>query len=322
MSCRSRCACWCLIQCARSRMKTIRSLIWLFLLATTASAQTFQSGDVVFVWQIPAFTGTELTHLDWYSGDGTLRRQTGPYSGGLHKLMFGADTRLYMTGESSVLVFNQAGDQTGRLNISASAGIARDRAGNLFVSGDRLYKIDGSGSVLHVFNAPNGFIDLAADQCTMLIVSLDRSIRRYDVCRDAPLPDLTTNLPGVEAFDVRILPDQSVLVAVGNTVARVAPDGSLIRTYSPAGVGSVALALATDGDSFWTGATDRGVFRVGLSDGGILAGPLPASEVWSIAVVDEPRAAIVGPSAVPTMMPIAFAALALVLLAIAFARLR
>jgi sugar lactone lactonase YvrE len=315
-------------------MRNIRFFICLFLLATPTSAQTFQHGDVVFGWFVPSIlTDFQPNFIDWYAADGTLRRQiTSSTSPGAmpEALIFGADSRLYATQPflgigGGVIVYDTAGNRvSGRFGpqISATTGIARDRQGNLFVSGDKLYKLDPSGNLVASFNAPLGDIDLAPDQCTMLIVSLDRSIRRYDVCRNMPLPDLTTNLPGVQAFDLRILPDQSILVAIGNAVARVAPDGSFIRTYTLPSVGSAAVALATDGNSFWTGATDRGVFRVRLSDGAILAGPLPASQVWSIAVVDEPRAAIVGPAAIPAISPIALAMLAFALSLTALARLR
>ncbi|HYS54695.1 MAG TPA: hypothetical protein VER58_13130 [Thermoanaerobaculia bacterium] len=308
-----------------------RVALALFVIAGSALAQNFQPGDVVFASFVPSnATGFLPGFIDWYGADGSPRQRIASYSNDpAFALVFGSDSRLYATRvselTSNINVFDITGGFAGNFgpHLDLARGIVRDRDGNFFVSGFNLYKLNPAGNLVGTFtNVRESMIDLASDQCTLYLVSQGTAVQRYDVCRNASLPDLTASLPGSTAHDLRILPDSSVLIADEEVIARVAANGTIMQTYSPAGLGGWrAVALALDGRSFWAAAVDVGLFHIRLSDGAVLTGPIPAVWTTSIGIVGEPRAAIT-PMAVPTLSSVALGALLLALAAVSLMRLQ
>lgn len=106
---------------------------------------------------------------------------------------------------------DRAAPGTGYSSLPES--ILFDAAGDAYVgqaggTADIL-RFDGAGLPRASYNVPierrgSDWMDLAIDQCTMYYTSEGPSIKRFDVCADAALPDLTGVL--TEAYALRILP--------------------------------------------------------------------------------------------------------------------
>ncbi len=68
----------------------------------------------------------------------------------------------------------------------------------------------------------------------------------------AQLADLTTSLPGYEAYDLRLLSAGGLIVAVGEYVVQLEASASINHTYEVTNEYSLsALSLDPDGTSFW-----------------------------------------------------------------------
>ena len=129
------------------------------------------------------------------------------------------------------------------------------------------------------------WIDLAPDQCTLYYTTEGTDILRYNKCTNTqlsnfnavsfPSRDPITGFP-VNAFELRILPDGSVLVADSDAVLHLDASGNLLHTYSCSGLpgcGGQLLTLALDPDqtSFWTGDAASGIlWRINIATGNIL----------------------------------------------------
>ena len=85
----------------------------------------------------------------------------------------------------------------------------------------------------------DGGIDLAADQCTLFYIEGYRTIKRFNVCAETPLPDFASVLP---AYDVRVLPDGGALVATHEALLRFDAAGRLTRTYGVNRLNGIGLA--------------------------------------------------------------------------------
>ena len=79
------------------------------------------------------------------------------------------------------------------------------------------------------------WIELAADQTTMFYTSEGRDVLRYDLNTHTQLPRFA-KLPGSHAYALRILPDNSVLVADSDRVVRLDQSGQVVQTYTAPGV--------------------------------------------------------------------------------------
>jgi len=122
------------------------------------------------------------------------------------------------------------------------------------------------------------WIDLASDQCTIYYATEGNDILRYNKCTNTQLSNFNTTSfdPDQSAYELRILPDGSVLVADSNADLLLNSSGTLIHTYScsalPDCEGQLfTLALDPDGTSFWTGDDISGdIWRIDISTGDIL----------------------------------------------------
>src|SRR5581483_1224392 len=185
--------------------------------AGLARAAMFNVGDV--------FAAVGDGNVRHYSASGTLietlslgvtERTAG--------MAFDAAGNLYATGFDAnvVKVFNTQGVLQGSFGsgYSAPESIVFDKAGDAYVSsvgGTGIRKFDSAGNLLAVILAGTrvDWMDLAADQTTMLYGQEGPAIHRVNVATNTPLSDFA---PASEAFAMRILPDGSVLLANGGDI--------------------------------------------------------------------------------------------------------
>jgi hypothetical protein len=129
---------------------------------------------------------------------------------------------------------------------------------------------------LQTYNASSNtdWIDLAADQTTLLYSDESSTRRRWDVGTNTALANFATC--GASDFAKRIRPNGDVLVANGNgngNVYRFDSAGTLQQTHAT-GIATVfAPNLDPDGMSFWTGATDgQAIKTIDIATGATLQG--------------------------------------------------
>ena len=149
---------------------------------------------------------------------------------------------LYVTDFSAgaVTKFDASGNRLGTFGSgynSQPESILFDAAGDAYVgqaagSADIL-QFDGGGQPVATYNVPiedrgSDWIDLAVDQCTMYYTSEGTRIKRYDVCANAPLADLTDSL--TVAWDIR---QTQRLDSVCRSPARPTP-GTTSMSWVPA----------------------------------------------------------------------------------------
>jgi PKD repeat protein len=140
--------------------------------------------------------------------------------------------------------------------------IVFDPAGNAYVGetgcSHAILKFDAYGNLVAAFSVTteqegSDWIDLASDGCTIFYTSQGSSVLRYNACTRQQMPSFATGLN--TALAVKILPDQSVLVADKQDIVRFDSGGRKIMTYTASGENCwVGLALDSDNASFW--ATD------------------------------------------------------------------
>lgn len=236
-----------------------------------AQGNVFTKGDV--------FVAVGNGRVQWRRPDGTLVATLDTTRGGFTTGMaFDAQGRLYVTDFSanSVSRFDTSGNLLGTFGSGYSTPemIVFDLAGNAYVGnlGGFIRKFDSDGNFLQQFNSGQvDFMDLDADQRTMLFTQEGNRILRYDVVSDTPLSDFATGLGG-RAFALRIRPNGEVLLANGNNILRLDANGSIIQTYDQPGENNwFALNLDPDGTSFWS--ADFGtanVYRIDIATGNVL----------------------------------------------------
>lgn len=176
------------------------------------SSTAFGIGDV--------FVAVGNGLVQWRLPDGTLNATLDTGLGGFTTGMAFDKTpgNLYVTNFSAGAVtrFDTSGNRLGTFGTGYNANpesILFDAAGDAYVgqaggTAD-LLQFDGGGQLQATYDVPierrgSDWIDLAIDQCTMYYTSEGTSIKRFDVCANAALPDLTSGL--TEAFALRILP--------------------------------------------------------------------------------------------------------------------
>jgi streptogramin lyase len=162
---------------------------------------------------------------------------------------------------------------------SSDEDLLFDGSGNVYVgnvASGNIIKFDPSGNTLATFLPAQhrvDWIDLAADQCTILYTTEGINVFSFNVCTSTDLANFNVaQLPGSSAFALRITPSGDVLVADSQEVVRLNSSGTQIQTYPLAGEGNLfSLNLDPDGTSFWTadfGTAD--VLKVDIATGNTL----------------------------------------------------
>ena len=272
----------------------------LVLLLLTGSAVlgqtqlTFQTGDVfagigngqIQVYRpTPTEIGVVYTLVATLTGPATNTYDTG--------MAFDAAGNLYATDFSigEVAKFDIHGNSSlfaGAFGAVSPESLAFDNAGNLFV-GDangfasdvgpqaHIWKLDSTGHLLTSFTVTAesrgaDWVDLAADQHTLLYTSEGHMIMRFDTSTNTQLAPFATGLPGSNAFALRILPSGNVLVADSSAVVQVNTLGNVVQTYTPPNSGGAifSLSLDPDGVHFWTGDSNTGtIWQVNIATGSV-----------------------------------------------------
>jgi Divergent InlB B-repeat domain len=137
------------------------------------------------------------------------------------------------------------------------------------------FEFSAAGALLNTFNVLSecrgtDWVELLADQKTLLYTSEGLSIKSFNISTGAQNPDFVDNLPGASAYAFRQLPDGTVLVADSTVAIRLSAAGAILATYTPStAVSSLfALNLDPDGVSFWTADLETGsIFRFDIASG-------------------------------------------------------
>ena len=223
---------------------------------------------------------------------------------------------LYVTGfqANQVNRYSTTGANLGTFGSGYNSdpeSIVFDALGNAYVGqadgSHEVLKFDPAGQLLATYpvqieSRGSDWVELAADQHTLYYTSEGQTVKRYDLSTRKQLPDFATGLPGDEAFQLRLLPDGSMLVADNQSILHLDSVGKIIQTYGYAPNNQwFALTLAPDGKSFWS--ADQGNGNVVEFD--IASGKLLESFVASPGGVD-------GLVAVGEIQPATAAALSLI----------
>ncbi len=198
-------------------------------------------------------------------------------------MAFDAKMNLYVTNfaGNKISRFDTSGSLMGLFGSSYNCdpeSILFDRAGNAYVGqadcSHRILKFDSAGNLLSTFTPAverrgTDWIELAADQCTMFYTSEGKNIKRFDVCTNAQLPDFASNLPGSNAFALRILPSGGLMVGDRETIVRLDAAGNVVQTYDAPNENTwFALNLDPDGTSFWSAGVRSGsVYKFDIASG-------------------------------------------------------
>lgn len=266
-----------------------RQKLWAALLGTTAlvamavpaKAGFFAAGDVM-----ASTNNGQVTVYDHSLNPvTTLDTTLGGFTTGS---AFDSSGNFYVTDFSAgaVSVFSGA---TGALTGTFGSGYSIPEAILFNKAGEAYTSNVGNAGILHL-SATGGFIgrsisstrtdwiDLYADQKTMLYTDEGSVIHRVDVSTDTPLSDFG-NTGGRDGFALRIIPGGTfagdVLVAAGNQISLISSDGStVLKSYTdPLGANGnwFALNLDPDGKSFWSGDASNGeVAQFDIAGGTVL----------------------------------------------------
>jgi outer membrane protein assembly factor BamB len=260
---------------------------------TLATPGAFAPGDV--------FLSLADGRVQWRLPDGTMNGilaglMPGPAAG----MAFDAGGNLYVTHlcqgrpylavcatGNGVEVFDPSGTRQGSFGSGYDCnptsirfdGTGRAYVGQLDCSGDILEfdsVVPTPQGAYDVAGEPDahwqgsGWIDLAADGCTVLYTSGGRNIKRFDVCRNAQLADFnTTPLPDPVAKAFRILPDGGVLLANVSAITRLDAFGCVVQTYDVPGESPAWAWLDLVGDgTFWVvNEQSANVYRMDIATG-------------------------------------------------------
>jgi len=250
--------------------------------ATAGSAYTI--GDV-FV----AVTGVGVEE---YTASGTLVQTITDASisssGYITGMAFQNNGDLLVTGFSSgnVVQFDNAGNlvnATWSINNGTPESIAIDSTGNVYVSsvgstGIKEYTSAGGAVTNTSINGTRtDWIDLAADQHTMLYTNETQTIHSVNVSTNTNNADLAVVLPGSNAYALRIIPTGTyagdILVADSNAALLISADGTtILKTYTwGANTGSdFALNIDPNGTAFWTSDVAGNIAEFDIASGTLL----------------------------------------------------
>ena len=237
--------------------------------------------------------------MQWRQPNGTLVQTLNTGQGGFTTGMaFDTANILYVTNFSanSVSKFDKFGNLIGLIGTGYSTpeSIVFDNASNFYVGNlnNGIRKYDYNGNFLGTsYSGRVDFMDLQADQCTMLRDTEGNFIARHDVCTNSPLTDFATSISG-QAFALRILTNGDVLLADGGDIKRFNSAGTQVQSYDATGENSwFALNLDPDGQTFWSADfSSANVYRFNISTGAVVSSfntGTGGSTVFGLAVQGE-----------------------------------
>lgn len=262
-----------------ARSKTLCILFSAVLLTSVAFAGTaYTIGD--------PFGSVGSSTVNEYTPTGTLVQALNDTTGSGFTTgsAFDAAGNFYVTNFStgSISKFDSSGNLlnatfvTGLINPES---ISFDKAGNFYVGqagSNQIKEYNSAGTLINSFtvqtqNRGTDWIDLQADQSTILYTSEGSTIFSFDTATNTQNTDFATGLPS-DAFALRALGNGDVLVADFSNALLLNSSGSLIKTYTLPGNqgGDFALNLDPNGTDFWTADIFSGtVWQVNIATGAI-----------------------------------------------------
>lgn len=278
-----------------------------------SASQTFSQNITVSDNPV-LFVGISNGQIAQFSRSGNHQLTLNSNQGGsVTGMAFDVLENLYSTDFTADTVsrFSGAGTLMGTFGSGYNCkpeSIVFDRSGNAYVGetgcSHAILKFDSYGNLEAAYSVAtdqqgSDWIDLAADQCTILYTSQGSSVLAYDVCKRQQLPTFATGLK--TGLAVKILPDKSVLVADKQDVVRFDSSGRKIMTYNASGESClVSLALDSDNASFWAAdycSSDLVQFNINSgNEVSKFSSGTAANTVYGVAErVDPPRATAAGP---------------------------
>lgn len=267
----------------------------MFLLAALAVSPASYAGPFV-VGDVFASIGNGQVNV--YSSTGVFKATLDTGLGGFTTgSAFDADGNFYVTAFSAnkVSQFDPNGvllDAAWATGLGSNESIVFDKAGNAYIGNagaSQILQVDANGVPLDTFNVASNtdWIDLAADQTTMIYSDESSTIRQWDVGLDAALPNFA--IIGAANYAKRIRPNGELLVANSDgNVYRFDSGGNLLQTYA-IGIGSVfALNLDPNGTAFWTGSTGgTEIVEIDIASGDVLQDWNASGQLFGLAVLGE-----------------------------------
>ena len=203
----------------KSLTKFMLVLISIFALLQDSTAQ-FQTGDVM----VAVANGS----VQWRQPNGTLVQTLNTGQGGYTTGMaFDTAFSLYVTcfSASTVYRFDKFGNGLGTFGSGNSTpeSVVFDGNQNCYVGnlGNGIRKFDALGNFLgSSYTGRVDFMDLQADQCTMLRDIEGNSIETHNVCTNTAGATFASGLGG-SAFALRIRTNKEVMVGNGVNILRL-----------------------------------------------------------------------------------------------------
>jgi streptogramin lyase len=315
----------------------LRATVGVLSLTFAASAfGAFAKGNIlagVGTGRIKEFTptGTLVATYDTTTGSNETTGMCMDGAGNLYATMFTAGRISKFDPNGNLLSANFI------IGLPSPESCQINKAGELLVglagaSQIRRYNAT-TGALLNTYttNSSTGWIDIAADQCTVFYADDSAAISRYNVCTSTQLPNFAT-MSNV-ASGLRILPSGDVVASNRTSVSRFSPTGTLLGNYNapPGNTLIFAVTLDPDATTFWTADLSNGnIFRYNLNP--INSTPITTfnsaqfTDTAGILVVGEITVGGPGPSggatSVPTLSEWALLLLAVIVAGSAFAALR
>ncbi len=243
-------------------------------------------------------TGTLITTLDTTLG-GYTTGSTFDQAGNFYVTAFEAN---------KVSKFNSSGtlvNASWATGLGSAESIVFDKAGDAYIgnaSANKILKVNSSGVAIKTYTVQSNtdWIDLAADQTTLIYSDESSTLRQWNVGTDTALPNFASIAGSNYAKRIRPNGDLMVANSSGN-VYRFDSAGVLKQTYAT-GIGGVfALNLDQSGTSFWTGATGgTTVEQIDIASGAILQKwNTKGGTLFGLSVLGEIQAGGGGVAAVP-----------------------
>ena len=249
--------------------------------AASANGVPLQTGDVL------ASVGDG--EVDNYSASGTLNDTLNNGTDATYTTggCFDTSGDFFVTNfdSDSLSEFSPAGDllsSTWATEPSTPESCTVNAHNDVFVGGPGaaiIYEYDPTGTLINSFDVQGGsgtggtdWVDLEADQCTLLYTGEGSQILSYNVCTQTQNPDFATGLPA-PCFQIRIRPNGDVMVACASEVIRYNSSGTQEQTYTIPDTGELfSMNLDPDNSTFWTGDDSTGViYHVGISSGNVIS---------------------------------------------------
>src|SRR6266542_450095 len=243
--------------------------------------------------------GALLDTLDTLSGSAEDTGMCFGESGNLRSTNFTANTMTLFDNMGNIVTPSWGGPFNQHPESCVLNAVGDIYVGQADGSRDVL-KFAPSGALLGSFNVATGprgsdWIDLAGDQCTIYYTSEGNTIRRFDVCANAQLPDFAAGFTDAGSstvcYALRIRINGEVMVACTDKVYRLSPTGTVIQSYpKPAGETSFLFAMNLDLDnaSFWTaGFTSGNIYRISIATGALITQFAAGTPVKGLAIFGE-----------------------------------